>query len=87
MYASMTMFSQLTARPIGPGRFPEEVTMRKHHSFCPTALSPLEDRVVLSHGRDCAGGSRPADPTVGAPCVVARASTQWNNFGYLRHDG
>jgi hypothetical protein len=42
------MFSCLVSRLIGPGRFPEELTMRKHHSFCPNALSLLEDRVVLS---------------------------------------
>jgi hypothetical protein len=39
----------VTIRLIGPGRVPEESIMRKHRSFCPTALSPLEDRVALSH--------------------------------------
>jgi hypothetical protein len=35
-------------RLIRPGRPPKEVILRKLRSFCPTALSPLEERLVLS---------------------------------------
>jgi hypothetical protein len=43
------MLSQVKDRLIGPGRAPEEVAMRKLHSFRPALAGALEDRVVLSH--------------------------------------
>jgi hypothetical protein len=41
--------------------------MKKHHSFRPSALSPLEDRVVLSHGGIAQAALVQPVPTGGVP--------------------
>jgi hypothetical protein len=44
----MSILSQETNRLFGPGRLPDEDTIRKHRSLRPTARSSLADRLALS---------------------------------------